>query len=48
MMSCLNIVLCNLSATTLGNDLFQSAGSDGLTKILQLGFGTCCGVPVNP
>lgn len=47
-MMCLNIVLCNLSSTTLGNDLFLFAGSDDLTKILQLGFKTCCGVPVTP
>lgn len=44
MMLCLNIVLCNLSSTTLGNDLFLFAGSDDLNKILQLGFKTYCGI----
>jgi len=48
MMLCLNIVLCNLSSTTVGNDPFLFAGSDGLTRILQLGFKTCCGIPVTP
>lgn len=48
MMLGLNIVLCNLSSTTLGNDLFLFAVSDDLTKILQLGFKTCCGIPVIP
>lgn len=48
MMLCLNTVLCNRTSATSGNDLFLFAGSDDLTKILQLVSKTCCGIPVTP